>query len=83
MPEKKVTHKKTLTEADEDLIKAYKVVVAKCKDPEMKSMAKGFLERLNRSFIEASPHQSQRKSRSPPAKEPVLTSSNKNPPEDK
>jgi len=31
--EKKHLHKKNLTEADEDLIKAYKVVVAKCKDP--------------------------------------------------
>lgn len=31
--DKKQVHKKTLTETDEDLIKAYKVVVAKCKDP--------------------------------------------------
>ena len=61
----KPAHKKTFTEADEDLIKAYKVVVAKCKDPEMKGMAKRFLETLNQSFVEASPQQARRKT--PPA----------------
>jgi hypothetical protein len=36
-------YKKNQKKVDEDLLKAYKVVVAKCKDPNMKSMAKKFL----------------------------------------